>query len=848
MLKKIVRCAFLTLSFVLGAEQVLAIPALPVRKRIRLANGTEVMATLRGDERAHYYTLDDGRVVAAQADGKLHISSMREVKQRWEQQMKQAEELKADHERKLAGQGARKVRRKVGVPKDASLFRGQRKGLVILVSFSDLDFADSDPKAMYDVMFNKENCTDYELTGSVHDYFMDQSYGQFDLTFDIVGPVKLPNSYKFYGGNTTKSNGDKGDDQSKIQQMIIYATNAVDKDVDYAKYDWDDDGQVDQVYFIYAGKSEADGAGADYIWPHAYAVYNRELKYDGKRIFTYACSNEMGTDNRHSGIGVACHEFSHCMNLPDMYDIDYSGEDNLQQYDLMSAGGRNNNGRTPVGYSAYERWFSGWLTPTEISSETRITNMRPLHQHPEAYILYNDANRDEYYLLENRQTQKWFAIPRYGGLLPFHIDFDKNVWEANGPNDDPDHNRISILLAKKPLQLSGRPYPNGTLNSITDTTTPAATLFNTNLNGTKLLGKSITEITQNADGTVSFLACAGIRNIKPQANQPTNITTTGFTASWQPVPDATSYEVSVQSTKIAPTNIDDAVMLEVDFEDHATNTLSNNDVSGTLGTLIGQGWSGRTVYTNKAGLQLGKGSVAGKLTTPYINAPISGKLSIVYGYGPADGETSGKGALWIINEDNSKIGLNLDSNNNTLGLVSVKEGDISGNRFHVEFEGKPTLTATFLLIFDGQFSLDEINAYLQRKYGNGGSPAPRNIQVSTVNAGATDNTLEADTQSQAAPLRIPAAYSNYTTQATSYNLANLDASQAYSVRVRAVTPNGLTLWSDPIKVVNATNAVQGLQAATPERQTPWYNLQGQRIQQPARPGIYIKNGRKVIVN
>lgn len=846
MSKNILKFALLALTFVLGAEQAMAIPAKPVRKLIRLADGTEVMATLRGDERTHYYTLDDGRVVTTQADGKLHISSMDVVKQRWNAQMLLEEELKAQHESKSAKSRARKGPRKVGVQKDANLFRGKRKGLVILVSFNDLDFSSADPKAMYDVMFNKENCTDYELTGSVHDYFLDQSYGLFDLTFDVVGPVKLPNSYKFYGGNITKSDGSSGDDNSKIQQMIVYATNAVKDEVDYSKYDWDGDGEVDQVYFIYAGKSEADHAGEDYIWPHAFAVYNRNLTYNGKRIFTYACSNELNADGTHSGIGVACHEFSHCMNLPDMYDIDYSGEDNLKEYDLMSSGGRNNNGRTPVGYSAYERWFSGWLTPKEISTETQITSMKPLHESPEAYIIYNDGNRDEYYLLENRQAVKWFAIPQFGGLLPYHIDYDQKVWEANGPNDDPNHNRISILLAKRAIQITGRPYPNGTINSITDTSSPAATLFNTNLNGTKLLNKPITGITQNADGTMAFLACAGIQNTKPVVNQPTNITTTGFTASWQPVAGATSYEVSVQSSKAAPTTIDAAVMLEADFESFATDNLGANDISATLPTMLGAGWQGQKVYTNKGGLQVGKGTEGGILATPDIAAPISGKLTLVYGYGPADGETNAQGKFWIVNSDNTGYRLELTNKDFSLGLVGTDEGDITGDNFYVAFQGDPTVTASYLLVLDGEFTANDINDYLNRKYGNN-SPMPSYIQTSNVSKVVADLPQKQNTQAQKIARRASVAYKSYAASTTSYDLTNLEESQAYSVRVRAVMSNGYSLWSDPISVTNGTNTLQSLQATTPNLQTPWYNLQGQRIQQPTQPGIYIKNGRKVIV-
>ena len=42
-------------------------------------------------------------------------------------------------------------------------------------------------------------------------------------------------------------------------QMIIDACNAIQGQVDFSKYDWDDDGEVEQVYVIYAGEGEATG-------------------------------------------------------------------------------------------------------------------------------------------------------------------------------------------------------------------------------------------------------------------------------------------------------------------------------------------------------------------------------------------------------------------------------------------------------------------------------------------------------------------------------------------------------------------------------------------------------------
>ena len=66
-----------------------------------------------------------------------------------------------------------------------------------------------------------------------------------------------------------------------------------------------------------------------------------------------------------------------------------------------------------------------------VNAQTDIVGMKSLVDSPEAYVLYNDANPDEFYLLENRQ-QKGFDAGLYGhGLLVLHVDYDDQVWASN---------------------------------------------------------------------------------------------------------------------------------------------------------------------------------------------------------------------------------------------------------------------------------------------------------------------------------------------------------------------------------------------------------------------------------
>ena len=231
------------------------------------------------------------------------------------------------------------------------------RGLIILVQFNDKEFSRENYTDILEDMVNEEDYKGYDntnngrFTGSVRDYFYDNSCGRFTPQFDIVGPVTVKRS-QYYA---------KGTDNAI--QLVLDAIDAADDEVDFSLYDGDDDGVVDLVYFIFAGLgSNVNGNDERLVWPHAGAVYNPNGGYDewsvvrdGTLLWRYACSTELYGSNNWSildGIGTICHEFSHVLGLPDFYDTNYgdNGQSNHPDtWSVMSGGSYLNNGRTPVG-------------------------------------------------------------------------------------------------------------------------------------------------------------------------------------------------------------------------------------------------------------------------------------------------------------------------------------------------------------------------------------------------------------------------------------------------------------------------------------------------------------------
>lgn len=475
---------------VLMALTAMAIPAKRgVKTTLTLQDGTQVVAELRGDEFGHFYETEDGRAFLESETPGIYVAVD-----------KMQIERNAES-RRMARNSRRSTRHKeFGVP---TSYTGSKKGIVILVNFANKSFLAENDQARFEKIANTENYSEGNFKGSVHDYFTAQSNGNFDLTFDVVGPVTVEHNYEYYGGNDYYGNDKHPED------MVIEACNLVKDMVNFADYDWDGDGEVDQVYVIYAYKGEADSGIKSTIWPHEWqlSAVNKTLTIDGVRINTYACGPELNGSGSINGIGTMCHEFSHCLGLPDFYDTRGGGNFGLNAWSLMDYGCYNDNGFTPCNYTGYERMFCGWITPTDLKGNRTVTGMKSLSDFGEVFIMRNPGNADEYYILQNVQKKGWDAHAEGSGLLIMHVDYDKKVWQENTVNNVSSHQRCTIFPADNLLSyynLSGDPFPYSAKNSFGNTTTPAARLFNNNTDGKKLMNIEITDIKKNSDGTVSF--------------------------------------------------------------------------------------------------------------------------------------------------------------------------------------------------------------------------------------------------------------------------------------------------------------------------------------------------------
>ena len=360
---------------------------------------------------------------------------------------------------------------------------GSPRAIVLLVQFANRPFKVQPRKAFNQYLNsmadkhqdfgNAEN----RNTGSVKRYFSDMSGGKFKPQFDLYGPITMPKNAAYYGEGSSS--------MERYRELVSEACTMMDDSLDFSKYDADKDGNVDLVYIIYAGYGESVSSIDSTLWPKAF-VCGTDIKKDGKYVRLAGISNELnGHPDVHysstsglliNGVGLFCHEFSHCMGLPDFYptvspqwttannkqDFDAYDNQGMEEWDVMDNGIYLYNGYSPTAYTAWEREKMGWLTIETLTREGKV-ELKSIDQGGKAYRIKNDKNTsgNEYYIVENIQAKGWnYKLPA-SGMMVSHVEYVPWAFSVfhggdNSVNNIKGHPRMTIVPADGYLPSSYR--------------------------------------------------------------------------------------------------------------------------------------------------------------------------------------------------------------------------------------------------------------------------------------------------------------------------------------------------------------------------------------------------------
>lgn len=935
-MKKLIIFSLLVVCFV---QATFAIPAYPKPLKVKQADGSWITIQMHGDEHGHYVMTSDGIPLVFNAqlrnyeyadwkNGGVQASGIKateasdrsaQVKKFIESQDKSAilESFKRARLQQLQQvfSSRRNASLKNGInsasplsavsslvsrsssnPQEEKLNNfpttGEVHSLVILVQFADTKFSTvgSDAHQFFNSMLNEPGFTySNGANGSARDFYLNSSNGRFQPQFDVIGPVTLPEKYSYYGANQ----GSSVDNPARLEQFVREACTLADPLVDFSQYDHNQDGYIDNIYFFYAGKGEADSGDGNAIWPHS-AYYSdmakdaglseTSLKLDGIEVGNYTCSNEInGTviKPQPAGIGTFVHEFGHVLGLADHYDIYYGmATFTPGSFDTMDRASYNNNGNTPAAFSAYERACLGWLDLTVLKNGVDSLNVLPdLNDSNKAYVVpVGGTNDEEYFIMENRQKKGWDAFIPGHGMLLWHIDYDAKAWEKNELNITGTHQRVDIVEADNKLTdntRAGDPFP-GTSNVTQCNLTSWA--------GGKVM--SLDDI-EEKDGIINLML--GGLNLK--LNTPdvkvTEVQDSSIVVGWTDVPVAKRYVLNISSV--------------VNGKKESLPLYNNKVYTAAQPSLHVEGLSPETTY--EITLQANRGSYSSDVYTQQLTTaaiPFS-KYYVTDVKATAVGKT-GFTASWKGMEAADDYVVTLHK------LVYATESTQKGYDFSDELEGMPSLWETNGNLSMNNYGeespclrLNKIDTYLKmasagnrissvKFFAKSSSSTKATLaveayqngewkQIATLQGGAdmaSGDTYSYDLPELADSVRLNviqrtsgafyiddvllgcnalihepvAAYQKVSTNGkTEFAFSGLETDATYALVVNASKKGELSYSSKELIVTPASSTGISSVTATPSRngQKRFYDLNGRRVSaKEMRYGIYIvKQGNSV---
>lgn len=898
-----------------------AIPAYPKPLKVKQADGSWLTIQMRGDEHGHYVLTSDGIPLVFNArqenyeyadwkDGKVQASGIKavEASERTAKVKAFVESLdKSAILESFKRARLQQLQQTLSSRRNASLKAGSNPqkeklnnfptigevhSLVILVQFADTKFSTvgSDAHQFFNNMLNEPGFTySNGANGSARDFYLNSSNGRFQPQFDVIGPVTLPEKYSYYGANQ----GSSVDNPARLEQFVREACTLADPLVDFSQYDHNQDGYIDNIYFFYAGKGEADSGDGNAIWPHS-AYYSdmakdaglseTSLKLDGIEVGNYTCSNEInGTliTPQPAGIGTFVHEFGHVLGLADHYDVNYGMTTFAPgSFDTMAQASYNNNGNTPAAFSAYERACLGWLDLTVLKNGVDSLNVLPdLNDSNKAYVVpVGGTNDEEYFIMENRQKKGWDAFIPGHGMLLWHIDYDAKAWEKNELNITGTHQRVDIVEADNKLTdntRAGDPFP-GTSNVTQCNLTSWA--------GGKVM--SLDDI-EEKDGIINLML--GGLNLK--LNTPdvkvTEVQDSSIVVGWTDVPVAKRYVLNISSV--------------VNGKKESLPLYNNKVYTAAQPSLHVEGLSPETTY--EITLQANRGSYSSDVYTQQLTTaaiPFS-KYYVTDVKATAVGKT-GFTASWKGMEAADDYVVILHK------LVYATEATQKGYDFSKELDGMPSLWETNGNLSMNNYGeespclrLNKIDTYLKmasagnrissvKFFAKSSSSTKATLaveayqngewkQIATLQGGAdmaSGDTYSYDLPELADSVRLNviqrtsgafyiddvllgcnalihepvAAYQKVSTNGkTEFAFSGLETDATYALVVNASKKGELSYSSKELIVTPASSTGISSVTATPSRngQKRFYDLNGRRVSaKEMRYGIYIvKQGNSV---
>ncbi len=368
-------------------------------------------------------------------------------------------------------------------------------------------------------------------TGSVRDFYLENSYGQLSIDSTVRDWVTVSMTESW------TANGVSGD-PTRLSQALTEALAAVDATTNFSTFDADADGWIDAITILHSGYGAEFGGNDQYGTPHTNRIWSRKgsipvwTSAEGVKVADYHMSPALwSTSGSAPGhIGVVCHELGHFFGLPDLYDADASSA-GTGQWCLMGAGawGFGGDQLRPSHFGAWGKVKLGWVDA--IDARPGTLTLPAVETSPTIYRLQSGYPAGEYLLLENRQPAGIETQLPAPGLAVWHIDDKRGVVPLNNVNTregfpaqagwptNGNHYRVALLQADGAYGLE-RSFDSGddsdmfrpaVASQITGTTTPSTDGYRDGLGVDN--SNAITNISSPGPTITATLSNANLPNV-----------------------------------------------------------------------------------------------------------------------------------------------------------------------------------------------------------------------------------------------------------------------------------------------------------------------------------------------
>lgn len=337
---------------------------------------------------------------------------------------------------------------------------------------------------------------DRTVPGGLNHFYWEATYNrmQWDVTVAQRGKGQTgtgtlindgwyvnPNTMGYWGAAKSGALGacdeDKGSTRNGIKDLIAWAIQQADADVNFAQYDANGDGSISDaelmIFVVHARDGQEQyGSGCDgsdpnnnHIWSHKWNIASN-IAVDGKTIpsghiyaiepefspeFNYATTPWTITD-KFFGVGVFAHEALHTLGATDIYDTGYDATP-AGEWDLMDSGSYNGarSGTHPAHMGAElkqdikmnadsDAASYGFILESEITDVATadgVKNVAPLGGSSPTGVLArvkSPNNANEWFLIENRASVGYYEpyLPEHG-LVIWHRDKAATVGNNSYP-------------------------------------------------------------------------------------------------------------------------------------------------------------------------------------------------------------------------------------------------------------------------------------------------------------------------------------------------------------------------------------------------------------------------------